>query len=137
MADLLAVPAQWVTLRAQTEEGLPVVVLVDQAVATTAPYGDHPAQVAVGVPYQADDTGLPTAEELPRLKQVEQHLVDSAAGQAHRTATHARCCQVRRPVWSTKTPSCTRAHSRRRTSRRSSCGRIPAATAWRREMTPS
>ena len=42
MADLLVVPAQWVTLRAQTEEGLPVVVLVDQAVDTTAPYADHP-----------------------------------------------------------------------------------------------
>ena len=82
MADLFAVPAEWVTLRAQTEEGLPVVVLVDQAVATTTPYADHPTQVAVGVPFNADDAGLPVAEELPRLKQVEQHLVDAAAGQA-------------------------------------------------------
>ena len=86
MADLLVVPAQWVTLRAQTEEGLPVVVLVDQAVATTAPYADHPAQVAVGVPFEADDAGLPVAGELPRLKQVEQHLVDTAAGYARLVA---------------------------------------------------
>src|SRR5689334_3328174 len=58
MADLLDVAAQWVTLRAQTEDGLPVVVLVDQAVATTAPYAEHPAQVAVGVPFAADDVGM-------------------------------------------------------------------------------
>ena len=86
MADLLAVPAQWVTLRAETEEGLPVVVLVDQAVATTAPYADHPVQVAVGIPFDAEDSGLPTADEAARLKQVEQHLVDRATGQARLVA---------------------------------------------------
>ena len=86
MADLLAVPAQWVTLRTETEDGLPVVVLVDQAVATTAPYGEHPVQVAVGVPYAADEAGLPTAEDVPRLKQVEQHLVDAATGNARLVA---------------------------------------------------
>ena len=86
MADLLAVPAQWVTLRAETEEGLPVVVLVDQAVATTAPYDEHPVQVAVGVPYAPDEAGLPTEDETARLKQVEQHLVDRAGGHARLVA---------------------------------------------------
>ena len=86
MTDLLAVPAQWVTLRTATEEGLPVVVLVDQAVATTCPYGEHPVQVAVGVPYQAGDDGLPTAEESARLKEMEQHLVDAAAGEGRLVA---------------------------------------------------
>jgi hypothetical protein len=80
MADLLAVPAQWVTLRTTTEEGLPVVVLVDQAVATTCPYDDAPLQVAVGVSYSADPEGQPTDEDAPRLRELEQHLVDAAAG---------------------------------------------------------
>jgi hypothetical protein len=86
MTDLLAVPAQWVTLRTTTEDGLPVVVLVDQAVATTAPYPDHPLQVAVGVPYTAGSDGLPVPEDLPRLKEMEQHLVDTGAGQARLVA---------------------------------------------------
>ena len=86
MTDLLAVPAQWVTLRTATEEGLPVVVLVDQAVVTTCPYGDHTVQVAVGVPYQAGDDGLPATEELPRLKEMEQHLVNAAVGQGRLVA---------------------------------------------------
>ena len=86
MTDLLAVPAQWVTLRTATEDGLPVVVHVDQAVVTTCPYGEHPVQVAVGVPYQAGEDGLPTAVESPRLKQMEQHLVDAAAGEARLVA---------------------------------------------------
>ena len=86
MTDLLAVPAQWVTLRTETEDGLPVVVLVDQAVATSAPYGDHAVQVAVGVPFTAGDDGLPVAEDLPRLKEMEQHLVDAGAGQARLVA---------------------------------------------------
>jgi hypothetical protein len=86
MTDLLAVPARWVTLRTATEDGLPVVVLVDQAVVTTCPYGDHPVQVAVGVPYQAGEDGLPTEAETPRLKEMEQHLVDAAAGEARLVA---------------------------------------------------
>jgi hypothetical protein len=86
MTDLLDVPAQWVTLRTETEDGLPVVVLLDQAVATTAPYGDHPVQVAVGVPFTAGDDGLPATEDLPRLSEMEQHLVDAGAGQARLVA---------------------------------------------------
>ena len=86
MTDLTAVPAQWVTLRTLTEDGLAVVVLVDQAVATTCPYGDHPVQVAIGVPYQAQDDGLPAEQELPRLKEMEQHLVDAGAGAARLVA---------------------------------------------------
>ena len=86
MADLLAVPAQWVTLRTVTEEGLPVVVLVDQAVATTCPYGEHPLQVAVGVAYAADEQGQPGEDDGPRLRELEQHLVDAAAGSARLVA---------------------------------------------------
>ena len=86
MTDLLDVPAQWVTLRTETEDGMPVVVLVDQAVATTAPYADHPVQVAVGVPYSAGEDGLPVPDDLPRLKEMEQHLVDAAAGRARLVA---------------------------------------------------
>ena len=86
MTDLLAVPAQWVTLRTQTEDGLPVVVLVDQAVATTAPHAGHPVQVAVGVPYTAEADGQPAAEDVPRLKEMEQHLVDTGAGVARLVA---------------------------------------------------
>jgi hypothetical protein len=86
MTDLLAVPAQWVTLRAQTEEGLPLVVLVDQAVATTAPYAEHPVQVAGGVPYPPGEDGLPAAEDQERLREMEQYLVDAGAGRARLVA---------------------------------------------------
>ena len=46
---LLDVPPQWVTLRTVTEQGLPIVVLVDQAIVTTAPYEVFTQQVAVAV----------------------------------------------------------------------------------------
>ncbi len=86
MTDLTAVLAQWVTLRTLTEDGLAVVVLVDQAVATTCPYPDHPFQVAVGVPYLAEEDGLPAAPEIPRLREMEQQLVDAGAGEARLVA---------------------------------------------------
>ena len=38
------------------------------------------------MPFSADGSGLPVAEEVPRLKQVEQHLVDAAAGRARLVA---------------------------------------------------
>ena len=86
MADLLDLPPQWVTLRTTTDDGLPVVVLVDQAVATTGPYGDHPVQVAVGVPYASAEDGQPTDDERPQLRDLEQRLVDAAAGSARLVA---------------------------------------------------
>jgi hypothetical protein len=61
----------------------------------------------------------------------------SAAGAAKRTPAHARCSHVSSPVCVTNTPSWTRAHSRRRSSRWMSCGFSPLATAWRRLITPA
>jgi hypothetical protein len=86
MTDLLDVAPQWVTLRTETEEGLTVVVLVDQAVAITAPYDGYPVQVAVGVPFTAGSDGQPQDEDLPRLKEMEQHLVNAGVGQARLVA---------------------------------------------------
>ena len=86
MTDLLAIPAQWVTLRTETEEGLPVVVLVDQAVAIAAPHDGYPVQVAVGVPFTAGPDGQPQDEDVPRLREMEQHLVNAGIGQARLVA---------------------------------------------------
>lgn len=86
MTDLTAVPAQWVTLRALTEEGRPIVVLVDQALATTAPYADRPLQVAIAVPLGATEDGLPAPADVPALQELEQHLVDAAAAEGRLVA---------------------------------------------------
>lgn len=83
---LLDLTPDWVTLRDQTEEGLPVVVLVDRAVATTAPHVDCPLQVAVAVQLSPTDDGLPAEADKPNLRDLEQRLVDAAAGQARLVA---------------------------------------------------
>ena len=86
MSELLHLDPQWVTLRAVTDDGLPVVVVVDQAVALTCPHPDHPVQVAVGVSFTAGDDGLPAGPDAERLKEVEQRLVDAAVGAARLVA---------------------------------------------------
>ncbi len=83
---LLAVPPDWVTLRTATEEGQPIVVLLDRAVATTAPYEEFTTQVGVAVTYAQTADGLPAAEQLPQLKAVEQAVVDAAAGEGRLVA---------------------------------------------------
>jgi hypothetical protein len=85
-ADLLSLPPDWVTLRAETDEGLPIVVLVDRAIATTAPYAGYPVQVAVAVALGQTDDGLPAEPDKDRLRTLEQALVDAAAGEARLVA---------------------------------------------------
>lgn len=86
MTDLLAVPNDWVTLRAETEYGKPIVVLLDRAVASSAPYPDFTWQVAVAVPLSATDDGQPTDSDLVGLRELEQNLVDAAAPEARLVA---------------------------------------------------
>jgi hypothetical protein len=84
--DLLSVPPDWVTLRAETVEGLPIVVLIDRAVATTAPYDAYPQQVAVAVPLGQTRDGLPAESDKEKLRTLEQALVDAADGEARLVA---------------------------------------------------
>ena len=84
--SLLEVPPDWVTLRAQTEAGLPIVVLVDRAVATTAPYDVFTLQVGVAVPLGETQDGQPAESDLENLRTLEQALVDAAAGEARLVA---------------------------------------------------
>ncbi|MCU1596032.1 MAG: hypothetical protein JWO12_3424 [Frankiales bacterium] len=84
--DLLALAPDWVTLRSATEDGSPIVVLVDRAVASAAPFADFPLQYGVAVQYGDTPDGLPTDTELPSLRALEQRLVDAAAGQARLVA---------------------------------------------------
>lgn len=83
---LLAVVPDWVTLRSATEEGRPVVVLLDRAVATTAPYEEFTTQVGVAVQLSKTPDGLPGEDELPLLTALEQSVVDAAAGEARLVA---------------------------------------------------
>jgi len=83
---LLTIDPDWVTLRAVTEDGLPIVVLVDRAVVASAPHEQFPCQVAVAVPFQPDADGLPVDSESPGLREREQHLVDAAAGEGRLVA---------------------------------------------------
>ncbi|MCW2598605.1 MAG: hypothetical protein JWM02_434 [Frankiales bacterium] len=80
------VPPDWVTLRAVTEDGLPIVVLIDRAVATTAPYQEFTRQVGVAVQLDKTPDGLPAEADLAGLKALEQTLVDAAAGEARLVA---------------------------------------------------
>lgn len=80
--SLLDVPADWVTLRAETEEGLPIVVLLDRAVVTSAPHEGFPLQIAVAVSLGQTRDGLPAETDRANLRQIEQTVVDAAAGQA-------------------------------------------------------
>jgi hypothetical protein len=83
---LLDLAPDWVTLRDTTQEGLPVVVLLDRAVATTAPHADCPLQVAVAVQLSPTEDGLPAEADRPNLRDLEQRLVDAAAGEARLVA---------------------------------------------------
>ncbi len=70
----------WVTLRAQTDEGLPIVILVDRAAAARAPWPDAPLQIGVAVPLTPTTDGLPDPKQLAALRGFEQRLVDAASG---------------------------------------------------------
>ncbi len=83
---LLKVEPDWVTLRAETDERQPIVVLVDRAVASTAPYEVFTLQVAVAVPLGETSDGLPAETEKANLRALEQQLVDAAAGEARLVA---------------------------------------------------
>jgi hypothetical protein len=84
--SLLDVAPDWVTVRAETDGGQPIVVLLDRAIATTAPYEEFTQQVAVAAPYGETADGQPAADDLERLRELEQHLVDAAAGEARLVA---------------------------------------------------
>ncbi len=86
MPSLLDVIADWVTLRAETDEGKPIVVLLDRAIATTAPYEEFTQQIAVAVPLSPTPDGQPAEQDHDRLRELEQHLVDAAAGEARLVA---------------------------------------------------
>jgi len=86
MTGLLDVAPDWVTVRALTDEGLPVVVLVDRAIATAAPFGEFTLQVAVAVQLAPTADGLAGESDKPQLKDLEQRLVDAAAGEARLVA---------------------------------------------------
>ena len=83
---LLDVPADWVTLRAQTEQGLPIVVLVDRGVVQTAPHEVFTLQVAVAVQLGQTRDGQPAETDKDNLRRLEQQLVDAAAGEARLVA---------------------------------------------------
>jgi len=69
-----------------TEDGHPIVVLVDRAVATTAPYREFTTQVAVAVQLGETPDGLPVQDDLADLKALEQAVVDAAAGEGRLVA---------------------------------------------------
>lgn len=83
---LLDLPADWVTLRAVGDGGLPLVVLVDRAVAVSAPHDGFGTQVAVAVQYGQTPDGQPAPEQHEGLRTLEQALVDAGAGQARLVA---------------------------------------------------
>jgi len=86
MTSLLDVPPDWVSLRAETPDGSPVVVLVDRAIATTAPYDVFTLQVAIAVPLGETRDGLPAESDKEGLRTLEQGMVDLAAGEARLVA---------------------------------------------------
>jgi hypothetical protein len=86
MTSLLDVPPDWVSLRAETPEGSPVVVLVDRAIATTAPYEVFTLQVAIAVPLGETRDGLPAESDKEGLRTLEQGMVDLAAREARLVA---------------------------------------------------
>ncbi|MCU1587450.1 MAG: hypothetical protein JWN31_943 [Frankiales bacterium] len=86
MPSLLDVAADWVTLRAETDDGKPILVLLDRAIATTAPYEEFTQQVAVAVPLSETADGQPSKDDQPRLRELEQQLVDAAVGEARLVA---------------------------------------------------
>jgi hypothetical protein len=84
--SLLDVAPDWVTVRAETDSGNPIVVLLDRAIATSAPYPEFTQQVAVAVPLEETPDGQPSKADQKRLRELEQHLVDAAAGEARLVA---------------------------------------------------
>ncbi len=85
-ASLQDLDPEWVTLRAQTDAGLPIVILVDRAAAVGAPWPEAPLQVGVAVPLAVTSDGLPDPSEHATLRAFEQRLVDAAVGEARLVA---------------------------------------------------
>ncbi|MDP3711710.1 MAG: DUF695 domain-containing protein [Mycobacteriales bacterium] len=80
--DLDSLPPRWVTLTA-TSDGLPVITLVDEAVALAAPFPSHPVQVGLGVHLNEPDAlGQPGELDAPLLRSFEQALVDALGSEA-------------------------------------------------------
>ncbi|MFN2537094.1 MAG: DUF695 domain-containing protein [Mycobacteriales bacterium] len=86
MTNLLDVPPDWVTLRAETPEGNPIVVLIDRAIATTVPYDIFTMQVAIAVPLGETRDGLPAESDKENLRTLEQGMVDMADGEGRLVA---------------------------------------------------
>ena len=84
--NLLEVPPDWVTIRAETPEGNPIAVLVDRAIATTVPYDVFTLQVAIAVPLGETSDGLPAESDKENLRTLEQGMVDTAEGEARLVA---------------------------------------------------
>ena len=88
MADLLSVLPRWVTLRAATEDGRPVVVLVDEAVALSSPHDGFGLQVGLGVQLgEPGPDGLPGPQEKAALRVFEQAMVDAVGETGRLVAT--------------------------------------------------
>lgn len=89
--DLLSVPPRWVTLTSESTEdagGLRLVTLVDEAVATGAPWEGFGLQVGIGTPLRdVDSAGQPTADEKADLRPFEQALVDAVGDQGRLVST--------------------------------------------------
>lgn len=80
--DLDRLPPRWVTLTA-TSDGLPVITLVDEAVALAAPFPSHPVQVGLGVHLnEPDELGQPGDVDRPLLRSFEQALVTALGSDA-------------------------------------------------------
>ncbi len=86
MSSLADVAPDWVTLRAQTETDLPIVILVDRGTALGAPWPEASVQIGVAVPLSPTADGQPDPKDLAGLRGFEQRLVDAAAGQARLVA---------------------------------------------------
>ena len=86
MHAFLETPPDWVTLRDTTPEGLPVVALVDRAIATTVPYDTYTLQVSVGVSLGETRDGQPAETDKDNLRTLEQGMVDAAEGEARLVA---------------------------------------------------
>lgn len=78
--DLLELTPRWTTVSGQSPDGLPSVIVLDEAAVEQAPWADYPVQIGLGIRLeQAGPDGQPGPDERPALQELQEAYAEALA----------------------------------------------------------
>ncbi len=78
--DLLDLEPRWVTVTRESPEGLPSVIVMDEAAVDAAPWDDYPVQIGLGIRLEgAGRDGQPGLTERPALQRLQEAYAQALA----------------------------------------------------------